>query len=206
MWQQPWPISQAWKAQNLSSSSVLRSGVLEWIPSWCSHRANTWCKMSYIALFTFLLLFSLGCVKFKTLFCVWHPLCLCLVQMFSLFLEPRQRRNALCAFNSSQALLSRPDLFILCLWSLLLKADPSDVDAWALAHRQREASCTGLNCDSQTGIGLPKGIFRLAPLCFHTKSRLFKTWSFSFMFIKQTHCFRWTATWQQSALLTKYAH
>lgn len=90
---------------------------------------------------------------------------------FCKFQKRERRRNVLCTFNSSQALLSPSDLFILCLWSLLVKADPNDVGVG-----QRKASWTGLHCDSQSGVGFPKGTFQL---CFHTKdywSTLFETW------------------------------
>lgn len=72
--------------------------------------------------------------------------------------------NVLCTFNPSQALLSGCAVLILCLWSLLLKADPGDVGARRLIQTQRQASWTGLNGDSQSGIGFPKGFFSLTPV------------------------------------------
>lgn len=70
-------------------------------------------------------LFSLGCVKFKAPFCVWPPLYRAASLSCSNSVpgkekkekKKRQRRNALCTFNPSQALLSPSDLFMLCLWS-----------------------------------------------------------------------------------------
>lgn len=150
-----------------------RKRLGSWAPKHFPHQQPHWWQM----------LFSLGYVKFKAFSVSGHhctSLCLCRVQMFSLFLEKGQKRNALCTFNPSHTLLSGSDLFILCLWSLLLKADPSDVGAWMLTRRQKKASWTGLQCDSHPGGGLPKGIFRFKLLCSHTNcswNSLHETWN-----------------------------
>lgn len=123
-------------------------------------------------------------VMFKCSLCSWK------------FGKKRERRrNVLCTFNSSQALLSPSDLFILCLWSLLVKADPNDVGVG-----QRKASWTGLHCDSQSGVGFPKGTFQL---CFHTKdywSTLFETWSIISV------SGRSNLIWWNKLFLNKYHH
>lgn len=101
---------------------------------------------------------------------------LCRVHTFSCFLEERGREGRLCVLLTPRGPVCLP---LICSSSACALCRWKQIPVMS-ACKQRKEPWTGLHQDSQSRVGFPKGAFRLAGLCFHTKgcrSSFLETWS-----------------------------